>query len=242
MAPRKKTKAVTAVPPSHRHVKAGFARLHEQRFAEAAQSFQRALALAQGTDELDGEDFARIDHLSGQCMRELRSSGAARMHLERALAHAEAFYGAVHAALIPICLDLADVLRSLGAWGDAKALYERALKIDPNASTAVATLCGLGKVLEHSGDLSGATAHYRKALALAETHPDRHSEALVLAAVHLGRALQQLGDMEGGKVYLQHAMALGSVAFRPEFPEAAATLSRLEMALDGGSVVSRAVH
>ena len=242
MAPRKKTKAGTAVPPSHRHVEAGFARLHEQRFAEAAQSFQRALAHAQGTDELDGEDFARIDHLTSQCMRELRNSQGARMHLERALAHAEAFYGAVHAALIPICLDLADVLRSLGAWEDAKALYERALKIDPTASTAVAALCGLGNVLEHSGDLSGATAHYRKALVLAETHPGLHSEAEVLAVVHLGRALQQRGDMEGGKVYLQRAMALGSVAFRQEFPKAAATMSRLKMALDGGSVISCAVH
>jgi tetratricopeptide (TPR) repeat protein len=223
-------------------VKAGFARLREHRFAEAAQSFQRALALAQGTNELDGEDLARIDHLTGQCMRELRNINGARTHLERALAEAESFYGVAHAAVIPICMDLADVLRSLGAWADAKALYERALQIDPTASTAVATLCGLGKVLEHSGDLSGATVHYRKALALAETHPGRHSDALVLAAVHLGRALQQLGDMEGGKACLQRAMALGSVTFRHEFPEAAATLSRLEMALDGGSVVSRAVH
>jgi tetratricopeptide (TPR) repeat protein len=223
-------------------VEAGFARLREQRFAEAAQSFQRALALAQGTDELDGEDFARIDHLTGQCLRELRNIRGARMHFERALAHAEAFYGAAHAALIPICLDLADVLRSFGAWADAKALYERVLKIDPTASTAVAALCGLGKVLEHSGELSEVTAHYRKALALAETHPGRHSEALVLAAVHLGRPLQLLGDLEGGKVCLQRAMALGSVTFRPECPETAATLSRLEMALDGGSVISRAIH
>jgi tetratricopeptide (TPR) repeat protein len=140
--------------------------LRAQRFAEAAQSFQRALSLAQGTDELDGEDFARIEHLIGQCLRELRNITGARVHLERALAQAEAFYGVDHVAVIPICMDLADVLRALGVWADAKALYERVLKIDPTASTAVATLCGLGKVLEQSGDLSAAMAHYRNALAL----------------------------------------------------------------------------
>lgn len=244
MAQRKKVKTIPAVKPSHRHVRTGFARLRAHRFAEAAQSFQRALALAQGTDELDGEDFARIDHLTGQCLRELRDISGARTHLERALAAAEAFYGANHVALIPICIDLADVLRALGIWTNAKALYERALEIDPTptASTVVATLCGLGKVLEHVGDVNAAIAHYRKALALAEAHPGRASEALVLATMHLGRALQLQGDMEGGKVYLQRAMALGSVTFRQEFPEEAATLSRMEMALDGGAVVSRAVH
>jgi tetratricopeptide (TPR) repeat protein len=167
MAQRKKTKTSTAVQPSHRHVRAGFARLRAKRFAQAVQSFQRALALAQGTDELDGEDFARIDHLTGQCLRELRDISGARTYLERALAEAEAFYGAAHVALIPICIDLADVLRALGVWADAKALYERALTIDPTASTVVETFCGLGKVLEHAGDLSGAMAYYRKALALA---------------------------------------------------------------------------
>jgi tetratricopeptide (TPR) repeat protein len=242
MVQRKKVKTIPAVTPSHRHVRTGFARLRAHRFAEAAQSFQQALALAQGTDELDGEDFARIDHLTGQCLRELRDISGARTHLERALAAAEAFYGANHVALIPICIDLADVLRAFGVWADAKALYERALTIDPTASTAVATLCGLGKVLKHVGDLSGAMAHYRKALALAKAYPDRASEALVLATMYLGRALQLQGDMVRGRLYLQRAMALGSAAFQQEFPDAAATLSRLEMALDGGAVVSRAVH
>jgi tetratricopeptide (TPR) repeat protein len=235
-------KSSAPVPPSHRHVQAGFARLRQNRFAEAVQSFQRALTLAQGTNELDGEDLARIEHLIGQCLRELRNISGARVHLERAWAQVEAFYGADDVAVIPICMDLADVLRSLGAEADAKALYERALAVDPTASTVVATLCGLGKVLEHMRDLSAATAHYRKALALAETHDGRDSEARVLTAVHLGRALQLLGDMEEGKVYLQRAMALGSIAFRHEFAEAAATMSRLEMALDGGAVISRAVH
>jgi tetratricopeptide (TPR) repeat protein len=242
MAQRKNVKTLPAVQPSHRHVRTGFARLRAHRFAEAAQSFQRALALAQGTDELDGEDFARLDHLTGQCLRELRDISGARTHLERALAAAEAFYGAHHVALIPIGIDLADVLRALGVWAEAKALYERALTIDPTASTVVETLCGLGKVLEHVGDLDGAMAHYRKALVLAETDPGRDNVALVLATMHIGRALQLQGDMAGGKGYLQRAMALGSVAFRKEFPEAAATLSRMELALDGGAVISRVVH
>jgi tetratricopeptide (TPR) repeat protein len=116
------------------------------------------------------------------------------------------------------------------------------LEIAPHASTVAVTLCSLGKVLKNLGDLRAATAHYRQALTLAETHHGHESDAWVLAAAHLGHALQLLGDMAGGKVYLQRSMALGSVAFRHKFPEAAATMRHLEMALEGGAVVSGAVH
>jgi hypothetical protein len=65
MARRKKAKTKAPAKPSHRYVRAGFARLRENRYAEAEQAFQRALSLAHGTDELDGEDVARIEHLIG---------------------------------------------------------------------------------------------------------------------------------------------------------------------------------
>jgi tetratricopeptide (TPR) repeat protein len=171
MPQRKNVKTRTPAPPSHQHVQAGFTRLRANRLAEAAQAFQRALCLAQGTKELDGEDFTRLEHLIGQCLRELRNIGGARLHLERALAHAEAFYGAGHEALMPIYTDLADVLLSLGAPADAKALCERALKIESIASASARTLCSLGKAHEHLGNRKEAEAHYRKALALAETQP-----------------------------------------------------------------------
>jgi len=82
------------------------------------------------------------------------------------------------------------------------------------------------------GEPFEADAPYRNALALAETHPGGDSEAVVLAAVHFGRALQRLGDMKAGKASWQRAMARGSVALRQAFPAAAATMRRLEMALD----------
>jgi tetratricopeptide (TPR) repeat protein len=242
MPQRKNVKARTLVPPSHQHVRAGFARLRANRLTEAAQAFQRALCLAQGTNELDGEDFARLEHLIGQCLRELRNIGGARVHLERAVAHAEAFYGADHEVLMPIYTDLADALLALGAPADAKALCECALEIDSTASTSARTLCSLGKALEHLGNLKGAEAHYRKALALAETHHGHESDAQVLAATHLGNLLLLRGDRHGGKTYLQRAMALGSVAFRKECPKAAATMRHLEIALEGGAVVSHAMH
>jgi hypothetical protein len=37
-------------------------------------------------------------------------------------------------------------------------------------------------------------------------------------------------------------MALGKIAYAKEFPEAAATLSHMEIALEGGPVISRTVH
>jgi hypothetical protein len=37
-------------------------------------------------------------------------------------------------------------------------------------------------------------------------------------------------------------MALGKVAYAKEFPEAAATLRHMEIALEGGAVISRMTH
>jgi len=48
--------------------------------------------------------------------------------------------------------------------------------------------------------------------------------------------------MKEGKAYLKPAMAFGNVAFRKEFSEVAATMKHLEMTLEEGAVVSRAVH
>ena len=165
------------------------------------------------------------------------------MHFARALAQAEAFYGANDVALIPICTDLGDAMRSLGDLADAKALYERALAIDPEDSTVPFTLCGLGRVLEHLGDLQGAKASYQKALTIAETQQGAKYDATGCSRLlYLGNVLRLLGDGKGGIAYVKRGMALGKVAYAKEFPEAAATLSHLETAMEGGAVISRIVH
>jgi eukaryotic-like serine/threonine-protein kinase len=242
MAQRKKVKTKTSVKPSHRYVRAGFARLRENRYAEAQKAFQRALSLAHGTDELDGEDVARIEHLIGVCLRELRQISAARLHFARAFAQAEAFYGADHVALIPICTDLGDAMRALGDLADAKTLYERALALDPEDSDVPFTLCGLGRVLEHLGDLKEAKASYQKALTIAETQQGAKYDATAAALLYLGNVLRLLGDGKRGIDYVKRGMALGKVAYAKEFPEAAATLRHMEIALEGGAVISRMTH
>jgi Flp pilus assembly protein TadD len=110
MPKRKKKRTTTPDKVTHRLIDSGFARLREHRFAEAEGVFQRALTLEQGTNEMDGEDIARIEHLTGVCLRERRQIGAARLHFARALAQAEGFYGANHVALMPICVDLGDAM------------------------------------------------------------------------------------------------------------------------------------
>jgi tetratricopeptide (TPR) repeat protein len=161
MPQRKNAQAKTPVKPSHRHVRAGFARLRENRYAEAKKAFQRALTLAQGTDELDGEDVARIEHLIGLCLRELGHLSAARAHFARALEQAEMFYGANHRALIPICVDLGDAMGAAGDLREAKALYERAVAIDPEAPTVASTLCDALPAWEGSWNI-WATGEGRK--------------------------------------------------------------------------------
>jgi tetratricopeptide (TPR) repeat protein len=242
MVQRKKVKTKKSVKPSHRYVRAGFARLRENHYAEAEQAFQRALSLAHGTDELDGEDVARIEHLIGVCLRERRQIVAARVHFTRALAQAEALYGGDHVALIPICTDLGDAMRSSGDLPHAKALYERALALDPEDSNVPFTLCGLGRVLEHLGDLQEAKASYQKALTIAQTQQGGKYDATAAALLYLGNVLRLLGDGKTGIAYVKRGMALGKVAYAKEFPETAATLSHMEIALEGGAVISRVTH
>jgi tetratricopeptide (TPR) repeat protein len=242
MVQRKKVKTKTSVKPSQRYVRAGFARLRENRYAEAEKAFQRALTLAQGTDELDCEDFARIEHLIGLCLRESGNVSAARIRFTRALEQAEALYGANDVALIPICTDLGDALRSLGDLVDAKALYERALAIDPEDAMVPFTLCGLGRVLEHLGDLKGAKTSYQKALTIAEAQEGTKYDARAAALLYLGNILRLLGDGKEGIAYVKRGTALGKVAYAKEFPEAAATLRHMEIALEGGAVISHLTH
>jgi putative transposase len=119
---------------------------------------------------------------------------------------------------------------------------ERALAIDPEDSAVPFTLCGLGRVLEHLGDLKGAKTSYQKALTIAETQQGAKYDAKAVALLYLGYVLQLLGDRKGGIAYVKRGMALGKVAYAKEFPEAAATLSHMELALEGGAVISRMVH
>jgi tetratricopeptide (TPR) repeat protein len=216
--------------------------LLEHYLCSTTQAFQRALSLAHGTDELDGEDVARIEHLIGVCLRERRQIGAARVHFGRALAQAEAFYGADHVALIPICTDLGDAMRSLGNLAEAKALYERALALNPEDPSVPFTLCGLGRVLEHLGDLQEAKASYQKALTIAETQEGAKYDARATALLYLGNVLRLLGDGKRGLAYVKRGMALGKVAYAKKFPEAAATLRHMEIALESGAVISRLTH
>ena len=66
--------------------------------------------------------------------------------------------------------------------------------------------------------------------------------SVITGACYSGNVWQLLGDMQGGKASLQRAMALGNVACRKRWPEVAATMQPLERALEGGAVVSHAVH
>ena len=136
-------------------------------------------------------------------------------------------YGPNHAALIPICVDLGDAMRALGELADAKALYERALAIDPDAQTVADTLCGLGRALEHLGDLQGEKHTINKP----SPRPKRKTDLKVMDWCWL----HALGNLKRGA-------ALGKVAFRDACPAAAATLRHIEIALDGGAVISHAVH
>ena len=92
------------------------------------------------------------------------------------------------------------------------------------------------------GDLQEAKASYQKALTIAEMQQESKYDATAAALFYLGNVLRLLGDGKRGIGYVKRGMALGKVAYAKEFPEAAATLSHMEIALECGAVISRVTH
>jgi hypothetical protein len=81
-----------------------------------------------------------------------------------------------------------------------------------------------------------------RAATITETQQGAKYDARAAALLYLSNVLRLLGDGKGSIASLKRGMALGKVAYAEEFPEAAATLSHLEPALEGGAVISRAFH
>jgi tetratricopeptide (TPR) repeat protein len=111
-------------------------------------------------------------------------------------------------------------------YSNARAAYERALKIDekalgpdhPNVATDVNNL---GSVLQALGDFPGAKAACERALKIDEKafgpdHPD-----VAIRVNNLGGVLQALGDFPGAKAAYERALKIFEKAFGPDHPNVA---------------------
>jgi tetratricopeptide (TPR) repeat protein len=165
----------------------GAALRKSDKLAAAAVAFARAFAAS-------GDPVHAIDH------------GAALLAIGRTAEAAAAFRGALAGAgagdNIAAILGLAQSLRQLGEWGEARALLERGARLDPGNAQIV---FALGLVCDDANDNAGAIAAYRRCVAL---RPD-----LAEAQVNLGIALQRAGQWDEARESYRAAIRARPDAF-----------------------------
>jgi tetratricopeptide (TPR) repeat protein len=127
--------------------------------------------------------------------------------------------------------DLALLWNSLGyhlhhvaAYAEARACYERALRIveralgpeHPQVATAVNNL---GRVLQDLGDLAGAKACYERALRIDEAAFGPDHPEVATDVNNLGSVLWALGDLAGAKACYERALRIFRQRLPPGHPD-----------------------
>lgn len=125
-----------------------------------------------------------------------------------------------------------EILNSDGRWGEAEALYRRALADCSHALGAANVRCaaalnGLGLSLASREATAGARQALERALHIFESNygPDHQRVAAVLT--NLGTLASSMGDYSRAQKYLERAAAISEKVMGPDHPDTAATLMNL---------------
>jgi serine/threonine-protein kinase len=200
----------------------------QERYAEAAQQFERALAIHRKNEgELSSlvagteDNLAMVLNLTGELE-------AAREHNESALSILERLHDGPHPALAAT-LNSAGVLASKrGDRAAAIAYFERALEVyesvgaeHPNVAYP---LRNLGIELGASGDHGGALALYERALALRQkAHGDDHRD-VASSLLDVAAARRALGQLAVAETTLRRALETYRRTMGPEHVSTATAL------------------
>lgn len=198
--------------------------LHSRaRYAEAKQSFERALRILEAHLGKDDPKVGILVNNLGGALQAIGDLASAWACYERALRIDEAAFGSNHPSVARDINNLGSVLEALGDLAGARAHYERALRIDetafgsddPNVADRVNNL---GGVLESLGDLTGARVCYERALRIDEAAfvPDHPNVARDLN--NLGSVLEALGDVEGARNCCEHALRIFTASLGEDHP------------------------
>ena len=208
-------------------------------FDAAGKAFERALTLAPRDPQINGNH--------ANLLRERGEHALALHHYDRALAANPGFHevrrnralllnelGRPAEALADLDQVIAarprdalalsmrgTVLRALDRRAEAAAAYDAALSIEPGRAVAAH---GRARVAIESGE-EAASAHYRRALALAPQDPE--------IRLGLAEALEAEGDPESLEVLA------ATVAERPHWVEGQATLARMRWEAGEGAAFTR---
>ncbi len=123
-------------------------------------------------------------------------------------------------------------LKTRARFTDAKACFERALKIDeatygPDHPEVAKAANNLGSVLQDMGDLAGAKACYERALKIDEASYGPDHPEVAKAVNNLGSVLQDMGDLPGAKACYERALKIDEASYGPDHPEVATDVNNL---------------
>ncbi len=205
---------------------AGMEHARNRRYAEAAERFEQALALAEPFGERDARLAASLNDLAEA--RRLRGDGAGAAPLyRRAVAIWETALGGDHPDVATALNNLAEVYRSDGNPAEAEPLYRRAVTIWEEAlgadHPAVATgLNNLGLALHAVRRSDEAEGAFRRALAIWERSDDAASPNVAAVLHNLANLLRARGDDAGASIeaeaLLERSLAILEQALGPRHP------------------------
>jgi tetratricopeptide (TPR) repeat protein len=117
-------------------------------------------------------------------------------------------------------------------FGEAKALYKRALTIAENVfgrdHDAVATIINnLGLVLQDMGDLEGAKKCFERALKIGEKLYGPDHPQVAIYTNNLGLVLHDIGNLESAKKYYEWALTIGEKVYAPDHSQLAIYVNNL---------------
>jgi tetratricopeptide (TPR) repeat protein len=117
-------------------------------------------------------------------------------------------------------------------FAEAKALFERALKIyedalGSNHEHVATTINNLGGVLRDLGDPPRAKDCFERALKIDEATFGPNHPNVAIRANNLGNVLRDLGDLPRAKECFERALAIGEATFGPNHPKVAIRVNNL---------------
>lgn len=206
------------------------------RYAEAKQSYERAIKIGEATLGPDAPAVStRVNNL-GLVLLDLSDLPGARQCCERALRIDEAAFGPDHPEVAIRVNNLGGLLEELGDLAAARQCYERALRIDeaafgmehPDVGTDVGNL---GRLLRKLGDLGAARQCCERALRIHEIAFGPDHPHVATGVNNLGTVLRDLGDLAAARHCYERALRIGEATLGPDHPDVAIRVSNLGVLL-----------
>jgi tetratricopeptide (TPR) repeat protein len=165
--------------------------------------------------------------------------------MRRALAIAEASFGADHPEVAIRLTNLAHLLQETNRAAEGEPLCRRALEIGeakfgPDHPTVAIFLNNLAELLRVANRLPEAEPFYRRALTIAEASLGRDHPDVAICLNNLALLLRATNRAEEAEPHYRRALAIDEASFGPNHPEVATDLNNLARLLQATRRIAEA--